>query len=225
MHADALEPEMAEYEDLSAYRDGYSPFEMINVGWLGVSRGIPVSGAPLVDRLVERLAQEVKMPRSVTLGSHDCEFCTEEDGQGGNGEIHIYSTSHSVVFCAPLLILHYVRHHGYTPPASFLEALDSIDDSLQWDSRAETLMAILADPMGHAGWRANALYDLPRWYGDERAYRAVVASVDDEQIREIDEYELGMSLSRFWIKAGTIDAAVYRRLSPATQSIIKQSVF
>lgn len=42
---------------------------------------------------------------------------------------------------------------------------------------------IFADPMSHAGWRVNARYDLPRWYGDVRAYRAVVAAVDDEEIR------------------------------------------
>ncbi|MER6536628.1 hypothetical protein ABT215_23035 [Streptomyces sp900105755] len=112
---------MAEYEDLSVYRDGYSPFAMKNVGWLGASRGVPIVGAPVADRLVDRLAQEARMPRSLTLGSHDCDFCSDEDGRIGNGEIHVYSADQAVVFSAPLLDLHYVTRHGYTPPPAFLK--------------------------------------------------------------------------------------------------------
>lgn len=211
---------MAEYEDLSIYSDGYSPFEILNIGWLGASQGVTVNGAPVSGRLFERLAEEARKPRSLTLGTHDCEFCDNEDGRGGNGEMHLYSTEGVTVFSAPLLILHYVKDHGYTPPSNFQEALASVDKPLVWDSRAETLAFILADPAGHAGWRVNALYELPRWRNDERAYRAVADSVNDEEIHETAEYELGVSLSQFWIAAGGVDEAVFSRLSPAARRVV-----
>ncbi|MGW1747286.1 DUF7919 family protein [Streptomyces sp. NPDC002092] len=51
----------------------------------------------------------------------------------------MYSTEGSALFSAPLLILHYGKRHGYTPPSNFQEALASVDEPLGWDSRAETL--------------------------------------------------------------------------------------
>ncbi|MER6418666.1 hypothetical protein [Streptomyces sp. NPDC001137] len=213
---------MADYEDMSVYSDGYSPFEILNVGWLGASCGVPVDGTPVSGRLVGRLVAESRKPRSLTLGTHDCEFCDGEGGRGGNGEIHLYSTVNSAVFSAPLLVLHYVKRHGYSPPSDFLKSLASADEPLDWDSRAETLVSILSDPAGDAGWRVNALFELPRWGSDERAYRTVADSVNDEEIRETAEYELGVSLSQFWIAAGGVDTVVYSRLSPATRHVVAE---
>ncbi|MER6536629.1 hypothetical protein ABT215_23040 [Streptomyces sp900105755] len=79
--------------------------------------------------------------------------------------------------------------------------------------------------MSHAGRRVNALLDLPKWSDDDRAYKAVTGSLEDEETREATEYEMGMSLSRFRVKAGEIDAVVYQRLSPQVRSVVEQAVF
>ncbi|MFF4394494.1 hypothetical protein [Streptomyces sp. NPDC001480] len=118
-----------------------------------------------------------------------------------------------------------MKRHGYTPPSDFQKALVPVDEPLDWDSRAETLASILADPAGYAGWRINALYELPRWRNDERSYRAVVDSVKDEEIQETAEYELGVSLSRFWVAAGGVDEVVYSHLSPATRHVVGEKLF
>lgn len=58
---------MAEYEDLSIYSDGYSPFEILNIGWLGTSQGVTVDGTPMPGRLFDGLAEESKAGVSVQL--------------------------------------------------------------------------------------------------------------------------------------------------------------
>lgn len=43
-------------------------------------------------------------------------------GEVGNGEIRVGSDG--ITYAAPVLIVHYIKDHGYLPPAQFLEAID-----------------------------------------------------------------------------------------------------
>jgi hypothetical protein len=43
-------------------------------------------------------------------------------GEVGNGEIRVGSDG--ITYAAPVLIVHYIKDHGYLLPAQFLEAID-----------------------------------------------------------------------------------------------------
>jgi len=46
----------------------------------------------------------------------------------GNGEIRVAGLN-GLVYVAPVLIVHYVQVHSYLPPAEFIRAVVSVDDT------------------------------------------------------------------------------------------------
>jgi hypothetical protein len=51
-------------------------------------------------------------------GYHTCEFCGRAHGTGNFGVL-----SDDLLFVAPEMVVHYVREHGYRPPAEFIAAV------------------------------------------------------------------------------------------------------
>ncbi|WP_159393444.1 DUF7919 family protein [Streptomyces rimosus] len=204
---------MAEYKDLTEYRYLDSPIPMLNIGWLGTELGTQGVQTPPPQSLLLALEKEVNVPRSLTLGSHECEFCPSEGHapETGNGEIHIYAPS-GRTYSAPTLVLHYVKAHQYTPPAEFTAA-STAPGAPDWDDRAEMLCSALKDESGDPAWQVNALIDLPNWH-DSRAYQAIAEAATNEEISLTADYELARSLSRFWTRSRSIDVSVYEKLPP-----------
>ncbi|MGW3565871.1 DUF7919 family protein [Streptomyces sp. NPDC000941] len=208
---------MAEYKDLSEFTYEESPLPMKNVGWLGPELGVQSSGAEVPHGVVDRLREESRWPRSLKLGTHECEFCTDSPPEG-NGEIHVFGRD-GVTYSAPCLVLHYVERHHYVPPREFMAALVS-PELLGWDSRAETLRSILASEEADPAWRVNALLSLPCW-DDPRAEQAVVKSVEDDEISTLAGYELAGSLASIWVRLRKVDMGIYRNLYPETQAKVR----
>ncbi|MBK8252213.1 MAG: hypothetical protein IPK82_06040 [Polyangiaceae bacterium] len=67
-------------------------------------------------------------------GFHRCEFCSldevvaEKDGVVKLlGSAEVWLPGESVLYAAPNLIVHYIRAHGYQPPAEYLRAVEALD--------------------------------------------------------------------------------------------------
>ncbi|HLX71808.1 MAG TPA: hypothetical protein VKV04_19510 [Verrucomicrobiae bacterium] len=125
------------FADLTPYRYGLdlpNP-SVVNVGWL--SRDHSFDRGQCDERFVNELARLIAQPVNLSRGFHVCEFCpppptilskggipmlNPSPGTTGNGEIRVWS-SEGVFYAAPVLILHYVKVHGYRPPQSFIDAV------------------------------------------------------------------------------------------------------
>lgn len=102
----------------------------IAIGWLE-DVPIPVGQVPpgLVDVLL-RLAESHRACQ--TRGYHWCTYCpytddeyTISDESGnllhlGSAEIWVPGEG-NIVYCAPNLIIHYIRDHSYRPPQEFID--------------------------------------------------------------------------------------------------------
>ncbi|MEU1664513.1 hypothetical protein ABZ547_13020 [Streptomyces sparsogenes] len=208
---------MAEYKDLSKFTYEESPLPMKNVGWLGPGLGVQNSGGGVPRSAVVRLKEEARRPRSLKLGTHECEFCADSAPEG-NGEIHVFGRD-GVTYSAPCLVLHYVERHHYVPPREFIVALTS-PESLVWDSRAETLRSLLANEEADPAWRVNALLSLPDW-DDPRAEQAVVKAAEDDEISTLAGYELAVSLAVIWLRSRKVNWEIHRRLYPEAQMQVR----
>lgn len=114
---------MAWFPDLSPYT--YSAFALpgtVNVGWLEPGHPFPTGPAPAA--LLARLSElDGTAFVNHTRGPHRCGFCAPGGFDGyGSAEIHVVGAD-GRVYAAPSLILHYVRDHGYLPPAEFVAAV------------------------------------------------------------------------------------------------------
>lgn len=93
--------------------------DALAVGWLGAR--LP---AQRIDALVESDAAALEhLARchqidSGELGYHGCELCRRVMGRG-----EFLFRWESRTYVAPILMLHYVRAHGYVPPKVFLDDL------------------------------------------------------------------------------------------------------
>ncbi|UYQ64536.1 HEAT repeat domain-containing protein [Streptomyces peucetius] len=181
-----------EFLDLSPYEYRKFPLPMRSVGWLGRRFGVQGGGAQNVTVAdMQRFKGASRRLGSVTLGTHECEFCPADLPFEGNGEYRYYCRS-GEVYAAPSMILHYVDEHGYCPPREFLESLHKIDQ-LDWDWRAERLIAILRDDSEDFDFRCEAIIDLVHWK-DPRVLRVLTDSVKDEELVDIAGDEIGRSL-------------------------------
>jgi hypothetical protein len=128
---------MAFYRDLTRYE--YARAEpqpnILNVGWLSLEHSFPQSAPD--SRFVDVLRRLVASPTNLFRGSHLCEFCPPpprklsaggmpmldpRPGTTGNGEIRVQGAD-GVTFVAPVLILHYVTEHHYSPAPQFVDAV------------------------------------------------------------------------------------------------------
>ncbi|WP_443732247.1 DUF7919 family protein [Streptomyces griseochromogenes] len=205
---------MADFADLTVYSYGDSPIPMKNIGWLGRSFGVPTGEGGVNSQALARLEFEIRKPRSLALGVHECEFCRSNPPVTGNGEIHIFGTD-GTTYSTPTMIVHYIRDHAYSPPSEFVSALLR-EVPLEWDERAVAFSHMLQEPESDPAWKVNALLDLPNW-SDPRAYQAALNATRDQELREIADYELGVTLGEFWAQVNKVDDQVYQGLDSLTQ--------
>jgi hypothetical protein len=106
----------------------------LSVGWLEKGHDFPQGAVP--SGFLERLLERCRNPAIRHCGGHLCEFCPSlKHAQAasnlqlprgervwlGSGFIQVHPRQ-GVAFVAPTLVFHYVRDHGYLPPARFIEA-------------------------------------------------------------------------------------------------------
>jgi len=131
---------------------------LLAVGWLG--RTVKSSGT-VSEQVVEKLI-EAYLTKAIfsdgTAGWFDCELCPDPEawyleGQIGpviswsGQQLRLYGHGHhlirhcSIVYVAPVLILHYILDHGYLPPEEFLEATTEGEflrsDHLIWEENKD----------------------------------------------------------------------------------------
>src|SRR5262249_40137451 len=109
--------------------------DVLNVGWLSKEHSFPQG--PPDSRFVDALRRLVARPVNLFRGLHVCEFCPQGPrkllpggipwfeplpGTEGNGEVRVTSAD-GTTFVAPVLILHYVTDHNYSPPRQFVDAV------------------------------------------------------------------------------------------------------
>jgi hypothetical protein len=132
-----LRGRMAFYLDLTPYvyaRAEPRP-DVLNIGWLAREQPFPQSTPD--SSFVDALRSLIAHPTNLFRGSHLCEFCPPppqklsaggipmldpRPGTTGNGEIRVVGAD-GVTFVAPVLILHYVTEHHYSPPPPFIDAV------------------------------------------------------------------------------------------------------
>ncbi|MFJ6650779.1 hypothetical protein ACIQPS_34705 [Streptomyces sp. NPDC091290] len=181
-----------EYLDLSLYEYRKFPLPMRSVGWLGRQFGVQGGVQNVATADMQLLAETSQRLGSVTLGTHECEFCLTGSPFEGNGEYRYYDRNGDV-FAAPMMILHYVGQHGYRPTVEFLESLKRVD-RLDWDWRAERLLSILVDESEDFDFRCEAIIDLVNWREDSRVLEALIYSIQDEELVDAAGDEIGRSL-------------------------------
>jgi hypothetical protein len=131
---------MTHFEDLTEHtysRNDIDEPEPVNVGWLGRGKAYLRGHTP--DGFISKLEYLCETQAiNHYKGSHCCDICPDGAGlerrpmQGpgmflkaevhGNGEIRVLGKT-GKTFVAPVLIVHYVRQHGYMPPKAFVEAV------------------------------------------------------------------------------------------------------
>ncbi|MFG3252142.1 hypothetical protein [Streptomyces sp. NPDC048172] len=203
-------PIMAEYADNSPYSYQESPIPYLNIGWLGKDTGIPQSGPLAPESCVTILRREAQKARGLSLGTHECEFCTPAEAPVGNGEVHFYGRS-GEAYAAPTLVAHYIEQHGYTPPPLFVQAVHDAGRN-EWNASAESLKRIADDPSQELARRVDALLDL-RFWKDPRAEESILEAAKDDEISLIAEYEIAMCLATVWARHNTLDHTTLAQFS------------
>jgi hypothetical protein len=92
---------------------------LVAVGWLSDEIEFEIGAVPLDFR--DQLSMLCSQPIRKSRGFHVCPFCTKDNAETGNGEIHVAGLG--CIYVAPALIGHYVAIHGYKPPGTFVEAV------------------------------------------------------------------------------------------------------
>ncbi|MFK3978809.1 HEAT repeat domain-containing protein [Micromonospora sp. NPDC050397] len=184
-----------EFIDLSPYEYRAFPIPMRSVGWLGRKYGLQGSRGPHVKSAdLKRLKAASRRLGAITLGTHECEFCSDGPAFEGNGEYRYYMPNGDA-YSAPMMILHYVEEHGYRPPDVFLDCLEDVG-GLVWDWRAARLRRVLLDASEDLDFRCEAIIDLANWK-DPRSLEALISAIEDEDLIDVAGDEIGRSLGSF----------------------------
>ncbi|MER5710444.1 hypothetical protein [Streptomyces sp. NPDC002122] len=188
-----LKENVMEFPDLSEYEFSGSALPMLNVGWLGTETGVQGEGEPPVEAdFLARLRVASRLTTRLALGFHECEFC---DGAArGNGE-YAYYCSDGSIYCAPVMILHYVEEHGYRPPMQFRKSLLGTVD-LAWDERADFLSNFILDDSADFILRCEAVSDIANWI-DARSLDVLRIAARDEELVDIAAEDIGVSMG--WV--------------------------
>ena len=127
---------MAYFAELSPYEYHPGLSGGLNVGWLSAEQPFRRGSVSLAFAHELTVLAQGKVEK-LTRGVHVCDLCQapadviEADARyeevwemfrRGNGELHVKS-EFGIVYCAPLLIVHYVAEHQYQPPDLFVEAV------------------------------------------------------------------------------------------------------
>lgn len=106
-----------------------------NIGFLGFGHSFPKGR--IEELVLERLVAIAEKPLYYACGFHKCNlgFCGLTQALRGQptfryrgrtltlGSSEILVPDDDAVYCAPNLILHYIRHHRYRPPECFCAAV------------------------------------------------------------------------------------------------------
>lgn len=114
------------YKDLTSYEYirnlGTSH---VNVGWLDKNKEYTKGDVPV--GFINKLKKSEKTNH--TRGWHNCPFC----GESGRNK-DWYSSSEFIIkgnekyYHAPVMIIHYIRDHGYKPPQEFIDAVMNLEE-------------------------------------------------------------------------------------------------
>jgi hypothetical protein len=99
------------------------------VGWLGDGKPFPTGSVD--DRVLTKLSKLLKKPWQLVsfMGFHNCDFCPEldPDAKFWSGDFISYANlfvpGQGTIYVCPEGIRHYIRKHGYAPPAEFIRAV------------------------------------------------------------------------------------------------------
>jgi hypothetical protein len=106
--------------------------QVLNIGWLSPDYPYATGDCdPDVSRLLE--VHHEALWANQTRGYNGCHFCPDpyvdptldnEHGRFvlGSSELWV-PTAGETIFAAPSLVIHYLREHGYSPPAEFVAAV------------------------------------------------------------------------------------------------------
>jgi len=149
------------------YERLYHPDKVyIAVGWLE-DAPIPTGETPA--GLVEMLLKVADSRHAAQMrGYHWCTYCADTDdpyvipnGKGkllhlGSAEIWVPGKG-NIVYCAPNLIIHYIRDHSYKPPQEFIDAVMSVPEFNREASSTDDTGEPAIDPsvrsaLEAAGW-------------------------------------------------------------------------
>lgn len=122
-------------EDLGEYRynDRFVLPGVRGVGWLTLGRTFSLGET--APRIIQKLSWLAAMkPVNQTRGFHRCAFCAQgeipvaaEGVERFLGSAEIWVPGKDELFASPDLIVHYVLDHRYSPPESFLDAVENVD--------------------------------------------------------------------------------------------------
>ncbi len=107
----------------------------LSVGWLAKGHDFPRGALP--SGFLERLLERCRHPAIRHCGGHLCEFCPSLEHARAAGDVELANgervfvgsgfirvhPKQGIAFVAPTLVFHYVKDHGYLPPARFIEAV------------------------------------------------------------------------------------------------------
>lgn len=125
-----------------AYGYDYEPDKTyVAIGWQQ-RRAVPMPTGEVPGDLVNILSVLAYDLKNKMRGLHFCTFCNRKEDFIANEEVEeVFAEvegrpklrlgsaevwvpgSESVVFCAPNLVIHYIRDHGYKPPQEFIDAV------------------------------------------------------------------------------------------------------
>lgn len=116
---------------MTYYKDLQKKEDTVYVGWLAYHR--PFERGDVKPETLESLKLLPIDETTQTLGIHFCEFC-KFSWRGifnavfklpplayGSGVFMV--PAGDITYCAPSLIIHYIKAHNYQPPREFLDAV------------------------------------------------------------------------------------------------------
>ncbi len=112
---------------------------LVAVGWLSNEFGFAKGTVPW--EFCESLSTLCSQPIRKSRGYHVCPFCTKDNAETGNGEIHVAGPG--CTYVAPALIGHYVVAHNYKPPGAFVEAVRAMTKDRSNDMSSELAKQVI----------------------------------------------------------------------------------
>ena len=94
------------------------------IGWLNVDHEYSIGESPSafitkLEEMVDRCSDSIKaLGWRMFMGCHTCDFCNQF-----RSSLNLGIPDDEFLFVAPEMIVHYIKHHSYRPPAQFMEAV------------------------------------------------------------------------------------------------------
>lgn len=96
------------------------------IGWLDGAHDFPRGTvSPIFFERLGELASDPFEPFTAG-GWHDCTVCQFAEARDGR---NLFVPSGGFLYVAPVLIVHYIAAHSYTPPTEFVRAVEACPDT------------------------------------------------------------------------------------------------